>query len=503
MKKISKYITLWVLVIGSVSCFEDKGNYDYIELPEVEITDVAETYGITQFDTLRITPHLKLENGSEKDYDYLWRIWSTAGGAKMITMSEKQELEYWVAELPGTYKINLTVTERSTGLQTTYDTQLTVSSVFTEGWMVLHEKNGKTDFDMITDRFFVNRMLEKDVIHRNVYEMSHGEPFPGKIVKLGSFWFPRTHWVYLFTENGGLRLSGSTMQSVTDLPNLFAGDIPDLHPEGYGFIYYNSSMGKGSEVLVSNGHFYIKPQWGSLFVEPVCQDGLTYYAAPFVARKMQWNFVSVIYDELQARFLQVNQQIMLVNPFPSTATGAFDVNHMNADMCFLSTGFNGCEYAVMKDRTTGEYALCVLDFMSADNNFAKARYSMNGWPEINEVIDYAVGARGNVFYYCTDRTVYLNNMDANPAKECLTVPEGEKITSMRLLKPNEHGYMTTHPYDSKVLIVATWRESDQEGKVYMYYVNETDGEVDLSSVKVFLGFGKIIDMEYNWAQYGA
>ncbi len=503
MKNVSKFIIQFMLVMGMGACFEDKGNYDYKELPVVGITNIEEKYGISQFDTLRITPHLILEQGSEGDYDYLWRIWSSSGLSPFTTMSEKLELEYWVSELPGSYNINLTVTERSTGLQESYDMSLTVSGIITEGWMVLHEKDGKTDFDLITDRFFVNRILDKDVRHRNVYEMTHGEPFPGKIVKLGSFWFPLKHWVYLFTENGGIRLSGGTMQTAADLSSLFLEGGDNLQPAGYGFIYYWNSQGRGAEVLISNGHFYINPWWGSTFVEPVCQNGLTYHAAPFVARKMRWSFVSVIYDELQARFLQVNSQVMQVNTFPSNSTGVFDVNNMNADMCFLETGFNGYEYAVMKNRTTGEYSLCLLDFTSEENNFAKQQYSMADWPGVDRAINYAVGARGNVFYYCTSEAVYMSNMDNKPAKECLTVPADEKITSMRLLKPNEHGYLTNHPYDSKVLIVGTWNETTQEGKVYMYYVNETDGVIDMDSMKVFDGFGKILDMDYNWAPYGS
>lgn len=502
MKNISRYIILLVWVVGVVACFEDKGNYDYVQLPEVGITDIDKEYGITQFDTLRITPRLELPSGNEADYDYLWRIWGKAAGSRFTTMSEQLSLEYWVAELPGSYNINLTVTERSTGLQTSHDMTLTVSGVITEGWMVLHEKAGQTDFDLITDRFFVNRILEKDVIHRNVYKMTHGEFYPGKIVKLGSYWFPRTHWVYLFTEDGGIRLSGATMQSAANLPDLFVGSATSLHPDAYGFIYYRDSQGKGAEVLISDGHFYIKPRWGSMFVEPICQDGMTYRAAPFVAKKMQWNFVSVIYDELKARFLQVNGQTMVVNTFSQNATGVFDVNAMNADMCFMDTGFEGYEYAVMRDRANGQYSLCVLDFMAGDNNFAKASYSMADWAGVDNVVSYAVGARGKVFYYCTDRTVYLNNMDNNPSRECLSVSENEEITAMRLLKPNEHGYLTNHPYDSKVLIVGTWNAVSGEGKVYMYYVNETDGSVDTSSVKVFDGFGKILDMDYNWAQYG-
>ena len=37
----------------------------------------------------------------------------------------------------------------------------------------------------------------------------------------------------------------------------------------------------------------------------------------------------------------------------------------------------------------------------------------------------------------------------------------------------------------------------------MYYINVSNGTIDVSSEKVFSGFGKIIDMEYNFPKYGS
>ena len=77
---------------------------------------------------------------------------------------------------------------------------------------------------------------------------------------------------------------------------------------------------------------------------------------------------------------------------------------------------------------------------------------------------------------------------------------------MKILKPNVSFSKTSkidHVYSNKVLILSTYNENTKEGKVYMYYFNESNGTIDLSSERVFTGFGEILDMEYNWAKFGS
>ena len=51
------------------------------------------------------------------------------------------------------------------------------------------------------------------------------------------------------------------------------------------------------------------------------------------------------------------------------------------------------------------------------------------------------------------------------------------------------------------MLLSTYNESTKEGKVYMYYINVTNGAVDLSSEKVFGGFGEILDMNWNYPKF--
>lgn len=60
MKNILFLITLFITVVLS-ACFDDKGNYDYHEINELQITGLPEELQVKyrNVDTLRATPVLK------------------------------------------------------------------------------------------------------------------------------------------------------------------------------------------------------------------------------------------------------------------------------------------------------------------------------------------------------------------------------------------------------------------------------------------------------------
>lgn len=80
---------------------------------------------------------------------------------------------------------------------------------------------------------------------------------------------------------------------------------------------------------------------------------------------------------------------------------------------------------------------------------------------------------------------------------------GEEITCVRIFRPNEYAWMVNHPYDNKVLMVATYNANSGQGTLYMYYINESNGIVDEVSVKTVNVDGKVKDMGYHYSVYGS
>ena len=168
----------------------------------------------------------------------------------------------------------------------------------------------------------------------------------------------------------------------------------------------------------------------------------------------------------------------------------------------METGYDNYEYGLFEDWTTHKLTLCVFNFDTSPN-IAVNMYSADNCPELQDARYYAVGSLGPLFLYATDRDIYRYNYNGTNRGEkiyTLTDPD-EKITGMKIFKPCIDRFIPSHPYNNKVLIFSTYNANKKEGKVYMYYINEVNGTIDISSEKVFGGFGEILDMEYNYPKY--
>lgn len=502
MKKIVNKLFLFFVLIGVAACYEDKGHYDYSPVPDVRLI-VPDSWYITQFDTLRINVKAELDGLAESDFDFSWRIWSNAvlGDTLKKNIASTKDLVYPVSEIPGSYTLVLTCCNKYTQVNTYKTITLSVSGVISEGWMVLHEKDGKTDFDLIMTPF-ISQHYKEDKILTNLYETVNGEQLEGRGVRISSYFaIGRYQYVVVLTENGGARLDATTMQKTYDIPTLMLDKKP-LKIENYFYYHYQWCLGRGSEVLISDGRFYVNPLLGSGFTEPVLKNGETYRASAY-APKWLWTFQGVIYDEQHGRFLGIKDPLLTAAPLPKAVGRQFDWNDMHATARYMDTGFKNYDYALMEDWTTHRLALYVLNFDEKDN-FDVAVYKADNCQELAQAKHYAIGGRGNVFYYATDQDIYIYDYaGTNSSRKVYTIGGNEKITQIKILKPCIDRFIPDHPYDNKVLILSAYNEQTEEGKVYMYYINESSGNIDFSSEKVFRGFGEILDMDYNIPKYGA
>ena len=144
MKKVI-YIIIPLLIILA-SCYDDKGNYDYTNLPDIAIK-AKDTVNITQLHTLKLSADVNLNGDTEADYEFSWRIWSNniGGVNQQKVIGNTRNLVYEVTDTPGTYTLVLTVRNKITDVKTYKQIHLVVSGSITEGIMVLQEKDGKSE----------------------------------------------------------------------------------------------------------------------------------------------------------------------------------------------------------------------------------------------------------------------------------------------------------------------------------------------------------------------
>lgn len=509
MKKIINLLLFIPLLVSLAACYDDMGNYDYENLPGVAIKTQDTAYA-TQFKTLELSPDVNLDGGSETDYEYSWRIWSNdiGGVDKQKVIGNTRNLVYEVSEIPGSYTLVLTVRNKHTDVKTYKQIYLAVQGSITEGWMVLQEKDGKTDFDLIMSPYFSNRVKHDEILH-NVYETVNGESLTGRGVKIGSYFcIGRYQNVVVLTNRGGARLSAITMQKTFDMSTLIL-DMSSWKPENYLFWHYYWSPGRfGFDAIISNGRFYeysaISSMEFTTYTEPILKEGMTYKASPYAPRWFDY-YQGILYDESAGRFLGIEKNTWILKELAmATVVQPFDWGNMHANLRYMETGYNNYEYGLFEDWTTHKLSLCVFNF-DTKPNIGVRMYQADNCLELQNAKYYAVGSLGPLFYYATDRDIYrydYNGTNAGEKLYTLAVAD-EKITGMKIFKPCVDRFIPGHPYNNKVLIFSTYNESKKEGKIYMYYINEVNGAIDVSSEKIFGGFGEILDMEYNFPKYGA
>lgn len=230
---------------------------------------------------------------------------------------------------------------------------------------------------------------------------------------------------------------------------------------------------------------------------------MTYKASPYVPQWYPvWKYQGLIYDEENGRFLGFDNTWVLKELPVATEAQPFDWGNMHASLRYMETGYDNYEYGLFEDWTTHKLTLCVFNFI-ASPNIGVGKYAADNCPELQDARYYAVGSLGPIFLYATDRNIYRYDYNGtNTGEKIYTLVEpDEKITGMKIFKPCIDRFIPSHPYNNKVLIFSTYDANKKEGKVYMYYINEVNGTIDISSEKVFEGFGEILDMEYNYPKY--
>lgn len=209
------------LAVGSLllnACYEDLGNYNYHPINDVVIADtgfVDTTYLKTSFvDTLRITPVItaSLESDFSK-YEYEWvaRGGSPVKGYSQFDLGNTLALNYLV-ELPtDSYTIYFRMKDRATGIIYTKTTSLTVSDIFSIGWLVLGEDNeGYAQLDMVATPYTGDTVVLKNIT------LDKGLPKLKNPKYIYQVCYPRKDKIHLATGDGAYWLDPADYSSGTD-----------------------------------------------------------------------------------------------------------------------------------------------------------------------------------------------------------------------------------------------------------------------------------------------
>lgn len=237
------------------SCYEDKGKYDIIDYNKINKISLKGSTPMNLGDMLEIkaTIDWRYPDQDTLNFDYEWRI-------NDVLISTERDLSYKIPDV-GMSPVYLHVTERKTNITSRSYIQINVNTPYLSGWLLLAEKNGKSDLSYIRRDSYVD---DEKVTHYeynffpSIYEeLNSGLSLGQKPVKLVTNIFPTNEYdeiLVLQKNNESVFIDGTYFLKGQDFKNEFSGgQIPgNLQPIDYRF--HKST----AHVLLENGDIYWK-----------------------------------------------------------------------------------------------------------------------------------------------------------------------------------------------------------------------------------------------------
>lgn len=327
-----KYYLLSTVLLLSVGCFSDKGNYDYHEINEVTIDNIESDYSVLKgIGTLHIEPTLDgtIFNGNDENYSYKWTI-----DDRII--SNEKNLDFEVDLDKGKYYLYFRIMDNSSGVEWKKNTILDVSYPFSRGFILACEDgDGYLQMDMVAMPKGKDTIIFKDMLEGNdlpkmkgVRKIVHtGSLSSPDFVRLWAFGDDEAYYVNPNTFEGNVSNSLQSMLYTSyPLPSVFYPiDIAGIANNGSGRTNRNFLCNNGwivaaslySEEVYGNPMNFVKSESTKLFTPA---PYLMYAAGYF-------NGAMVLYDKDRERFVKVGSWDDFATKLADKAEDAFPWNN--------------------------------------------------------------------------------------------------------------------------------------------------------------------------------
>lgn len=505
---------LFTALIGAglmVSCFEDKGNYDYSEFTEPEISNVEDSYSKISFqDTLFIHPEIT----PEAEYDYLWTIYESYSslpdnGMPQDTIGREKDLAYPVSLPNGTYDICLRATNRETGYTVLKKISLISQTEFSLGFYVLKETpDGNTDVDLHTP----------DALMEDLIARGNGVAMPGKPRSMCLFWsycyideetgsyvYPRA--LSVCSENDVRLFSLNDMTTIFTHDNMFYGAAPAndvplyYYPSCFVIVYmseggitYNSQMPR-----YVYGPMYSAGKLGAVYsIDKGYKPNINMLVS-------QYAFGSYFFDDLNHRFLFLDGNGIELSTFDDNDAdghkGEYSPNNVPADYQLQFFGYNyvgdaeysDLGYALFED-AQGQKHLYVLD---VSGSYSNPIIRVDDIPTDKHITDATLFASNEYgasrIYFDYGGQVWAYNATTGEEKQ-LTLQgfEGGEIT---YISNRYWTYEDDEENNFNYLVVGAYK--DGEYQLYMYDMTGGEPTPGKDPARILKGEGKAVKVHFN------
>lgn len=506
------------------SCAEDKGNYSYRELTELEISGVDNELVVLTKNRLQLTPQLGTAALPDDRYEFEWKVISeNIENNEEIVIGHSRNLDYEVAIRADVYTLFFTVKEKDSGIYWQQTYKLTVNDTTSEGWMVLCSDDGRARLDMISQ---VTGDTYTDLL-KDQAEISQWKG-PRGIQALPSGMTDAQSPFYYLTDEGATRLGRNNFE----------------WNETYNFAYEAATGGSslrplsitvggvGKMMVSGTDAYYCERGMGidGLYQSAVNKD---FEAGPYigtnVSASQMYAAIYLLYDNTHKRFMaycplmsnpdlgghdplatmsemediatNLRKENGVVNRVEYAYPEGYDLVYMENTKYDPGNGKMGNTYVVLsKEGKRYLYGIQLGDLLEAqflDCSYALGKSYYGDLSACTQVHSpealFAFSSLKNYMYYAVGSIVYRVDLAAPVLKaEPQFTLGGETITCLKF-DLCQASSVASHAYD---LIVGSVDRNGQ-GILRIYEGKESEGDFRSVVPERHTGFARIVDVIYR------
>lgn len=518
----TKLFLFLLVVVTSIACKKDLGNYTYNEINNSEISGLNASYTVFRSEVLELTPVLSFSNAAQNtdNYSYKWFYVDDSGSQIIKTdISASRNLK-WAVSLPSlnkAYTVYLQVTEKATGQMWRKSFKLYVSSNVNDGWLVLNDDNGTPRLDFLnyqaaTSTFsHVSNVLASQSnitlsgAPKVVYYYSRRNNLSSQIYRCIVVGTDKTSY-FINTQNNTF----DTYGTIIDAMAVF--NPPPYHAQKM-MTRNGITGGTPCYMYDSNGNLLFEDNTSSYnfgIAVNRTSTGVPFKMSPYFANNNSQSFVgALMYDVDNKRFMQhiKNAATSSYPPLKPANWLDYDPANMQMDLLYMehvAKYSSGQVFAILKNGA-GKIFLTRITFdagAAAANIFLPQSYQemTDTAPEIANATQFAIHQTEGYIMYLVGSKIYRYSLADK--SNVLVVDAGSKKVSLIKFQrmTNAGGNVATQPrvaaYQDK-LMVCTYDEASpsNSGKIDLYNVPPLNGAVTL--FESYTGFAKIVDVSYR------
>ena len=524
MKKIY-FLGCLFMMLAVASCYDDKGNYSYNEIPTISIENIEPSYiCLRNADLLEITPKITSTIEGEitpdnPNYEYSCRIGNTGGTFDdsqmwhIINPDSTQAFTWLPNEDTGQYICVYTVRDKRTDVATNYQFDLQISSSTYEGWLVLcgegADNRARLDMVSVIDE---NRIqVLPDLLGNN--ELVTSLHNPTQIMFDCSIYANSRYTIYLMTEEGGYKLNTDELTTtaadevvegefLVDLQ----GDIPiRICPVGKSYFTTYAYL-----TVTQQGDLYYKDvsTTGSLYEFPdnVSAEGNDgeYVVAPYVGagqNRPADSYAALLYDSSNQRFMGWDQEKGEGRTCFELPAGTIDPATTGKDLVYMEgTRFsNNTVFSILQDASGNRsiYGINLSGSLFQQQSYIESVQAEN----FNQAEHFAFNSQFPYMYYSYKDKLYSYNLGTQTLQQTISLP-GEEITMVKIdlfKAPNILDVPEDMRAQQYYILVGSYKTgaSEDGGILRMYRFNNTTNQLEEVENRKYEGFGRIVDVTYR------